>query len=82
LLYVRADRSLTDASTTIDVPGVDSTAALIRRLFVGAVDAARVGDPAGGYLTNLLTCPTLAQQVSQRSDEDAARLLASRCNFR
>jgi hypothetical protein len=82
LLYVRADRSLTDVSTTIDVPAVDSTAASIRRLFVGAVDATRVSDPAGGYLTNLLTCPTLARQVSQGSDEDAARLLASRCNFR
>jgi hypothetical protein len=82
LLYVRADRSLTDASTTIDVPGIDSTAASIRRLFVGAVDASRVSDPAGGYLTNLLTCPTLARQVWEGSDEGAARLLASRCNFR
>ena len=82
LLYVRADRSLTGVSTTIDVPAIDSTAASIRRWFVGPVDPGRLDDPAGGYLTSLLTCPMLARQVSEHVSEDAVRLLASRCNFR
>jgi len=81
LLYVR-DSSLTGASTTIDVPRIDSTAASIGRLFVGVVDPGRVSDPAGAYLTTLLTCPTLARQVSRGSDSATVRLLASRCNFR
>jgi len=81
LLYVR-DSSLTSASTTIDAPGIDSTAASIRRLFVGAVDPGRVSDPAGWYLTSLLTCPTIARQASRGSDSATVRLLASRCNFR
>jgi hypothetical protein len=82
LLYVRADRSLTSDSTTIDVPRIDSTAASIGRWFVGPVDPGRVDDPAGGYLTSLLTCPTLARHAANGSSPDAIRLLASRCNFR
>jgi hypothetical protein len=45
------------------------------------VDPERVDDPAGRYLTNLLTCPTLARQLVNGTLGDTAGLLASRCNF-
>jgi hypothetical protein len=69
-------------ATTIDVAAIDSAAAVIGRLFPGRVDPARVEDPAGRYLTDLLTCPTLAKQAAVGTAADSARLLASRCNFR
>jgi len=82
LVYVRTPLEHASASTSIDVGGVDSTAATIRRLFVGPVDPRRVDDPAGAYLTSLLMCPALASQATQRTLADTIGLLASRCNFR
>jgi len=81
LVYAGAPRRTTARSTTIDVPAVDSTAALIGRWFIGPIDPIRIDDPAGAYLTSLLTCPTVARRVAQGAVSDTVRLLASRCNF-
>jgi hypothetical protein len=70
------------AATAIDIAAVDSTAAMIARLFAGPVVADRVDDPAGRYLTSLLTCPDLSRRAARGTAEDSVRLLASRCNFR
>lgn len=82
LTYVQAPGGESHASTAIDVRAVDSTAALIARLFRGPVDGNRVDDPAGRYLTALLGCPMLASRAARGAAADSARLLASLCNFR
>jgi hypothetical protein len=82
LVYVSRQNPDSAAITDIDVIGVDSTAAMIARLFGGPVDADRVDDPAGRYIAGLLACPALAKQAASGSASDSARLLASSCNFR
>jgi hypothetical protein len=82
LVYVLRRDADSGAATAIDVAAVDSTAAMIARLFAGPVVADRVDDPAGRYLTSLLTCPDLSRRAARGTAEDSVRLLASRCNFR
>jgi hypothetical protein len=82
LVYVSRQNPDSTAITDIDVRAVDSTAAMIARLFSGPVDADRVEDPAGRYIAGLLACPALAKQAVSGSASDSARLLASSCNFR
>ncbi len=82
LVYVSRQNPDSDAITEIEVGAVDSTVAMIERLFNGTVDADRVDDPAGHYIARLLGCPALAKQVVAGSSADSARLLASPCNFR
>lgn len=82
LVYVRRSSSEFPATTAIDLRAVDSTSAMIARLLVGPIDPDRVDDPAGRYLTTLLTCPMLAKRAATGSAADSTRLLASRCNFR
>ena len=82
LVYVSRQNPDSTAITNIDVRAVDSTAALIGRLFSAPVDAGRIDDPAGRYIAGLLACPALAKQVVSGSVADSVRLLASSCNFR
>ena len=82
LVYVSDGASADSAAPAIDVRALDSTAAFVRDLFPGSVNPDRVDDSAGGYLTSLLMCPTLARQAATGTAADSARLLASRCNFR
>ena len=82
LVYVAEPRRPGAEATAIDVPAIDSATAVIGGLFPGPVDPARVTDPAGEYLTGLLTCPRLAKQAAEGTAADSGRLLASRCNFR
>jgi hypothetical protein len=82
LVYVLRRDADSAAATAIDIAAVDSTAAMIARLFAGPVVADRVDDPAGRYLTSLLTCPDLSRRAARGTAEDSVRLLASRCNFR
>ena len=81
LVYVGGPYSR-NSTPVIDVRAVDSTAALVDRLLPGLIDPERIDDPAGRYLTSLLTCPTLAKQAATGTAADSTRLLASRCNFR
>lgn len=82
LVYVSRQNPDSTATTGIDVRAVDSTAALIARLFGDPVDVDRVEDPAGRYIAGLLTCPALAKQTGSGAASDSVRLLASSCNFR
>jgi hypothetical protein len=82
LSYVRQPASAAAGSVSIDVANVDSTAALIGRLFPGPVRAERLDDPASRYLTDLLACPSLAARAARGAALDSAALHASRCNIR
>jgi len=82
LVYVARQNPDSAAITDIDVRAVDSTAALIGRLFREPVDADRIDDSAGRYIAGLLGCPALAKQAVSGSAADSVRLLASSCNFR
>jgi hypothetical protein len=82
LVYVKESENPSAATTFIDVPRVDSTAALVSRLFPGEPDPGRVDDPAARYAVGLMACPGLARDAASGSAADSARLLASRCNFR
>jgi hypothetical protein len=81
LVYSRVSRT-GEAETRTSIPALDSTAAMIGRLYSGAVKENRLEDPAGRYLTTLLTCPRLAKQVALGGAADSTLLLATRCNFR
>ncbi len=81
LLYVKQP-SASEPDISIDAPQVDSTAAIVARLFPGPPDPNRVDDPAGRYVVGLLACPGLARDAVRGADPDSAGLLASRCNFR
>ena len=82
LVYVQRHNADGDSVTAIDRGAIDSTAAIIGRLFSGPIDPDRLSDPAGRYLVSLLECPTLAKLAATGSQADSTRLLASRCNFR
>ena len=82
LVYVARRNPDSTAITDVDARAVDSTAALIARLFDAPVDADRIDDPAGRYIAGLLACPALAKQAVSGSVADSVRLLASSCNFR
>ena len=81
LVYVRST-SQTGTSTFIDVPRVDSTAAILAARFPGRIDPARLDDPASRYIAGLMACPALAAKAARGTPADSADLLASRCNFR
>ena len=82
LVYVRSPGSQTGASTFIDVPRVDSTAAMVAARFRMRIDPARLDDPASRYIASLMACPALASKAVRGTPADSADLLASRCNFR
>lgn len=82
LLYVSHQFPDSEAVTEIERPAVDSTAAMVERLFGGPVNGERVEDPAARYIADLLLCPTLALRRVHRGPADSGGLLASRCNFR
>jgi len=82
LVYVSHQFPDSDSITAVERPAVDSTAAMVARLFGGPVDVDRVDDPAARYIAQLLTCPALATQTVRSSSTQSRELLASRCNFR
>ncbi len=82
LLYVSHQFPASEAVTEIERPAVDSTAAMVERLFGGPVKAERVEDPAARYIADLLLCPTIARRGVHGESTDSGELLASRCNFR
>ncbi|HTK52597.1 MAG TPA: DUF2723 domain-containing protein [Gemmatimonadaceae bacterium] len=82
LIYVSHQFPDSGAVTEVDQPAVDSTAAMVARLFGGPVDANRVDDPAARYIADLLLCPTIARRAVHGGSTDSGELLASRCNFR
>jgi len=82
LVYVSHQFPDSEAVTEIERPAVDSTAAMVTRLFGGPVKADRVEDPAARYIADLLLCPTIARRRVDGGSTDSGELLASRCNFR
>jgi hypothetical protein len=82
LVYVSHQVPDSGSIPEVERPAVDSTAAMVARLFGGPVDVDRVDDPAARYIAQFLTCPALATQTSQGSSTQSGDLLASRCNFR
>jgi hypothetical protein len=82
LVYVRMPAGHTGSATFIDVPRVDSTAAIIAARYPGRIDPARLDDPASRYMASLMACPALAAKAARGTPADSADLLASRCNFR
>jgi hypothetical protein len=82
LVYVRSSQAQTGAPTTIDVPRVDSTAAMVAARLHGPPDPDRLDDPASRYIASLMACPALAAKAARGTPADSADLLASRCNFR
>jgi hypothetical protein len=82
LLYVSHQSPDSEAVTEIERPAVDSTAAMVERLFGGPVKAERVEDPAARYIADLLLCPAIARRGADGGSTDSGELLASRCNFR
>jgi hypothetical protein len=81
LLYVKTPDEL-GPDISINAQQVDSTAAMVARLFPGPVEPSRVDDPAGRYVVGLMACPRLARDAVRGANPDSAGLLASRCNFR
>ena len=82
LVYVRSSPGQTGAATTIDVPRVDSTAAMVAARFREPLDPDQLDDPASRYIASLMACPALAAKAARGTSADSADLLASRCNFR
>jgi hypothetical protein len=82
LVYVRAPTGQSGAATFIDVPRVDSTAAMVAARLPGRIDPAWLDDPASRYIASLMSCPALAAKATRGTPADSADLLASRCNFR
>ena len=82
LVYVGAPANQTGTATTIDIPRVDSTAAMVAARFPGRIDPASLDDPASRYIASLMACPALAAKAARGTAADSADLLASRCNFR
>jgi len=82
LVYVSHQFPDSNSITEVERPALDSTAAMVARVFGESVRTDRVDDPAARYIAELLTCPALARQVIHSSSTDSGELLASRCNFR
>ena len=82
LVYVSHQFPDSNSITEVERPALDSTAAMVARVFGESVRTDRVDDPAARYIAELLTCPALARQVIHSSSRDSGELLASRCNFR